>query len=142
LLYAKGDVLERVEITILRGNFHGAAPAAGAKVVATVRIGHLGPIDFDGVIVKAFVERSRVAVPRAVLAFGELTAVAESAGDALRLRRYDAQFHAPPELYCGYCLPAWFEGHGFQSLAGALVSAAQSCPPRIDAAAGLRVLFS
>ena len=49
-------ILERVEIRVLRRNLNRAAPATGAVEVVTVRIGHLSPIDLDGVIVKTFIQ--------------------------------------------------------------------------------------
>src|SRR4051812_49393413 len=39
------------------------------------------------------------------------------------------------ELYCGYCLPAWFEGQGFQSSAGELVSAMHHWPNKREVSA-------
>src|SRR5206468_9662187 len=69
-----------------------AAPAARSVEVVTVRIGHLGSVDVDRVVMETFVERPRVAGPRAVLAFREGAAVLEAHSDALRLGRNDAEF--------------------------------------------------
>src|SRR4051812_23054831 len=38
----------------------------------------------------------------------------------------------PSELTCGYSFPVWFEGAGFQSLAGSFVWAIMNRPERID----------
>src|SRR5689334_8269493 len=60
-----------------------------------VRIGNLGSIDFDGVIVKPFIQGPRVTVPGTVISFGKFTAVSERAAHAFGFRRGDAELHAP-----------------------------------------------
>src|SRR6187397_333826 len=87
-------VLQGVEIRVLRRNFNGATPTSRAKKIVAVRIGHVGAIDVDSVVVKAFVQGPRVAGPRAVLAFRERAAVPKTHSDALSFRRNDAEFDA------------------------------------------------
>jgi len=87
-------IFERIKLRILSRNFDGASPAARAIKVVAVRIGHLSPIDLDGVIMKTFIQWPCVTVPGAVFAFFEFAAVAECAANAFGLWRHNAEPHA------------------------------------------------
>src|SRR5438045_1007936 len=88
------NILERIEIAILRRYLDGAAPATGAEEVMAVRIGNLGSINFDGVVVKTFIQVACVTVPGAILSLGELAAVSKSAAHAFGFRRDDSELQA------------------------------------------------
>src|SRR5438046_7510636 len=87
-------ILERVEVRILRGNFDRAAPTSGAIEIMAVRIGNVGPVDVDGVVVEAFVQWTRVAGPRAVLILRKGAAISETHADALGFGCNDTEFRA------------------------------------------------
>src|SRR4029077_5669230 len=80
---------------ILSGYFNSAAPAIGPEEVSAVRIGNLGPINFDRIVMKTFVEWPGLANPCTVLALDEFGAVSKSHSDSFRLWRHDAKLDAP-----------------------------------------------
>src|SRR2546421_13082941 len=88
------DILESVEVLVLRWHLHRAAPTSRAVEKFAVRIRNFRPIDIEGVVMKAFIEWPRITGPGAVLAPGKRAAVFEAHCDALGLGRNDAELHA------------------------------------------------
>ena len=64
-------VLERVEVLILGGHFHAAAPAAGAVVVQAAGVRHLRAVHPELVVVEPLVLGRRIADPDAVRPLGQ-----------------------------------------------------------------------
>ena len=91
---AVGHVLERIKLRILRRDLDGTSPTSSAIIIVAVRIGNFGSIDIDGVVMKAFIQGTRVAGPSAVRIFGEGAAILETDAHALGFGRDDAEFHS------------------------------------------------
>src|SRR5688572_21612459 len=87
-------VLQGISFLVVCRKFDRAAPTHGAEVHHAVGIGDLSAIYLDRIIMKSFVQRTCMAVPRAILAFLEFGAVSERASNAIRIRRNDAELHA------------------------------------------------
>src|SRR4029453_1823324 len=93
------DVLERIKILILGRHFDAAAPTICSEKISAVGIWTFCPVDLDCIIVKALIERSLVAGPRAIFTLRKGTAVSETYSNALGLRCNDAKFDSPFRVY-------------------------------------------
>jgi hypothetical protein len=77
-----GYVFERIEVLVLGGNLHGAAPAARPVEKLAARIRYLGSVNDDLVIVETFILRIRDTDPGTVLTLGQ------GVLDASQVKRY------------------------------------------------------
>ncbi len=89
------DVLERVEVLVLGGHLHAAAPAAGAVEIQAAGIRHLRVLDPELIVMEALVLGRRLADPRAILSLRQrVPHRTDVEHDALGLRRGDADADA------------------------------------------------
>ena len=87
-------VLDSVEVLVVSGDLDAAAPAVGTEKELTARVRNFCPVNVNGVIVKAFVQGTRVADPGAVFTLSKRAAISEAYRDALGSGRYDTESHA------------------------------------------------
>src|SRR5678815_3889224 len=99
------DVLERIKILILGRHFDAAAPAICSKKISAVGIWNFCPVDLDCIIVKALIERPRVADPHAIFTLRKGAAISETYSYALGLRCNDAEFDSPFRVHLWVFLP-------------------------------------
>ena len=66
------NVLRGVEVLVCRRDVDAASPTAGAVVVEAGRIGDVGPVDVQLIVVESFILRGGFADPGAVLALNEV----------------------------------------------------------------------
>ena len=91
---ALGDILQGIEIIVGRRHLDAAAPAGRAIVIQAARIGDGRAVDFDLIVVEAFVLRGGVAGPDAVAVVGQVVLdAAEVQFDALCVRGTDLRTH-------------------------------------------------
>ncbi len=111
---AVGDILEGIEVLVLGGAFHAAAPAAGPVEVQAAGVRNGSPVDPDLVVVKAFVLRFGFAAgPDAFLVLGQgVFHGSDVELDLLGLGRGDAGADPPVRGDLGILLSRLIEGRG------------------------------
>src|SRR5690349_8859915 len=111
-------IFERVKILVFGRDFDGTAPASGAVEKVAIRVGDVGAVDVDSVVMKSFIQWPGVAEPCAVIALGELTAAPEADANRLSLGRDDAEFNSAFGVDLRIFFPALVRSGGFPIIGG------------------------
>ncbi len=111
------NILLRIEIPVLRGDFNGAAPTAAPVEKQGRGVGDLGPVNVHLIVVETFIQRlCGGATPHAVFPLGQNRSSAQIDTNALGIRSHDTKSRTAFRVDLGILFTALVDRGRFEIL--------------------------